>query len=258
MSPAVMIEAERLTKHFGSFVAVSDVTFTVPAGEVVAFVGPNAAGKSTTMRMLTGFLSPTAGVARVAGIDVAKDRIGAAEKIGYLPENGPLYLDMTPDGMLSFFGRARGLAGSLLAERKADVIQSCGLEDVARKRISKLSRGYCQRVSLASALLHRPDVLILDEPTNGLDPNQAREARKMLRKIGRKRTILLSTHVMQEVQAIASRVIMIANGRLVFDGSLEELEEQGKDRSLESAFHRLTSPRERSSPPEVRRASPGE
>lgn len=235
-----MIQADHLTKYYGSLAAVNDVTFTVHAGELVAFVGPNAAGKSTTMRILTGFLSPSAGTARVAGVDLAQDRVRAAARIGYLPENGPLYLDMTPDAMLSFFGRARGLTGRDLAERKANVIERCGIEEVQRKRISKLSRGFRQRVGLANTLLHDPDVLILDEPTNGLDPNQAREARKMLKKIGRKKTILLSTHIMQEVAALASRVIMIADGRLVFDGSLEKLEAKGEGRGLEEAFYQLT------------------
>jgi len=237
-----MIEAESLTKHFGSFVAVEHVTFTVRAGEVVAFLGPNAAGKSTTMRMLTGYLSPTAGRARVAGIDVARDRIAAAERIGYLPETGPLYLDMTPDSLLTFFGRARGLSGARLAERKGAVLEACGLADVWRKRIGKLSSGYRRRVALANALLHEPDVLILDEPTNGLDPNQTRDVRAMLRDIGREKTILLSTHILQEVEAVATRVLMIAEGRLVFDGPPEELRRRGGPEGMEGAFHALSRP----------------
>ena len=242
VSAPAMIEAESLSKHYGLFVAVDDVTFTVRPGEVVAFLGPNAAGKSTTMRMLTGFLAPTAGVARVAGIDVTRDRIAAARRIGYLPETGPLYPDMTPDSLLSFFGRARGLSGAQLAERKGAVLEACGLADVWRKRIAKLSSGYRQRVGLANALLHEPDVLILDEPTSGLDPNQTRDARAMLRRIGREKTILLSTHILQEVEAVADRVLMIAEGRLVFDGTPGVLRQRGGGEGLEGAFHKLSKP----------------
>jgi len=236
-----MIAAEGLTKRFGGLVAVRDVSFTVPGGEVVAFLGPNAAGKTTTMRMLTGFLSPTSGVARIAGRDVSQHRLEAAARIGYLPENGPLYADMTPDAMLGFFAKAHGLSSATLRERKGVVISQCGLEDVLHKRISKLSRGFRQRVGLATALLHEPDVLILDEPTSGLDPNQTREVRATLRKIGRKKTILLSTHVLQEVEAIASRVLLISDGTLVFDGSVTALKTKGEAGGLESAFRVLTA-----------------
>ena len=235
-----MIEAKGLTKCYGDFVAVRDLSFTVSAGEVVAFLGPNAAGKSTTMRMLTGFLAPTSGRAKVAGIDVAEDRIGAARHIGYLPETGPLYLDMTPSALLDFFGHARGLAGAALREHKERVIGECGIADVMHKRIAKLSSGYRQRVGLAQALLHEPKVLILDEPTNGLDPNQTRDVRAMLKEIGAERTILLSTHVLQEVQAMANRVLMIAEGRLVFDGTPAELAARGGAEGMEGAFHALT------------------
>jgi len=240
MADEAMIEAQDLTKHFGSFVAVSDLTFSIPAGQIVAFLGPNAAGKSTTMRMLTGFLAPTSGVARVAGLDVATDRITAAERIGYLPENGPLYMDMTPEDILDFFGRARGMGRRQLDEGKDRVIDLCGLGDVMGKRVSKLSRGYRQRVGLANALLHEPDVLILDEPTSGLDPNQAAEVRTTLERIGRQKTILYSTHVLPEVHAIAGRVLLIANGRLVFDGTPAEFAGRGGDDGIEGAFRALT------------------
>jgi len=234
------IEAEGLTKEFGAFVAVRDVSFRVEPGELVAFLGPNGAGKSTTMRMLTGFLAPTSGTARVAGIDVTRDRTAAAARIGYLPENGPLYLDMTPEGMLNFFGMARGMSAGQRRRRVAEVIELCGLESVAGKRISKLSLGYRHRVALANALLHEPDVLILDEPTSGLDPNQTRQTRQTLKRIGREKTILLSTHVLQEVEAMATRVLLISEGRLVFDGPVEELKRQGGAEGLEGAFRRLT------------------
>ena len=236
----MVIQADNLTRRFGSFTAVDGVSFEVAQGEIVAFLGPNGAGKTTTMRMLTGFLAPTEGYARVAGLDVIRDRIAAAEKIGYLPEDCPLYVDMTPEGMLDFFGQARGLAPARLKERKEEVLRICGVTEVVGKKISKLSRGYRQRVALANALLHEPEVLILDEPTNGLDPNQIREVRARLRKIGEDRTILLSTHVLQEVEAIATRVMMISAGKLVFDGKPEELARMGGDKGMEGAFHALT------------------
>jgi len=235
-----MIEADGLTKYYGNFAAVRDVTFTINAREVVAFLGPNAAGKTTVMRILTGFLAPSAGVARVAGLDVARDRIEATAHIGYLPEDGPLYMDMTPQGLLRFFGAARGLSGEALRQRCDEVVELCALDEVLGKRISKLSRGYRQRVGLANAMLHEPDVLILDEPTSGLDPNQVRGVRSTLRRIGREKTILLSTHVLQEVEAVATRVLMIAEGRLVFDGAPDELAERGGKRGIEGAFLALT------------------
>ena len=237
---AVMIEAIGLTRRFGSFTAVRDVSFRVSTGEVAAFVGPNGAGKSTAMRMLTGFLSPSAGTARVAGIDVARDRIAAAAHIGYLPENGPLYDDMTPRSMLDFFARARGLSRAERRERCARVIDLCGVREVAGKRIGKLSRGYRQRVGLATALLHEPQVLILDEPTSGLDPNQTLQVREALRRIGRSKTILLSTHVLQEVEAMATRVLMISEGRMVFDGTPGQLAQRGGAQGMEGAFRALT------------------
>ena len=235
-----MIEAEGLTKNFGAFTAVRDLNFRVRAGEVFGFLGPNGAGKSTTMRLLTGFLSPSAGLARVAGLDVASERIAAAARIGYLPENGPLYTDMTPEDMLDFFGRMRGIPRKARKERVDAMIGLCGLEEVVGRRISKLSRGYRQRVGLANALLHEPDVLILDEPTNGLDPNQIQQVRATLRRIGKKKTILLSTHLLQEVEAMATRVLMVSEGTLVFDGTPDELESMGGQRGMEGAFRSLT------------------
>lgn len=240
----MVIQVENLTKRYGSHIAVDHVTFEVAQGEIVGFLGPNGAGKTTTMRMLTGFISPTEGTAKVCGIDVTRDRIAAAERIGYLPENCPLYADMTPAGMLDFFGRARGVPRARLRERKAEVVKLCGLEGVLGKKISKLSRGYRQRVALANAMLHEPDLLILDEPTNGLDPNQIRDVRDTLKKIGERKTILMSTHVLQEVEAVATRVIMISGGRLVFDGLPEQLSEKGAERGMEGAFYALTTTEE--------------
>jgi ABC-2 type transport system ATP-binding protein len=235
----IMIEASGLSKFYGSFAAVRDISFAVPQGQVCAFLGPNGAGKSTVMKILTGFLSPTAGSARIAGIDVEKGRIAAAERLGYLPENGPLYPEMTPRGLLKFYGRARGLSGERLAQRLEEVIARCALEAVVEKPIQKLSKGYRQRVGMAQALLHEPDVLIMDEPTTGLDPNQIREVRQNIRELGRNKTILLSTHILQEVDAMADRVILINQGRLAFDGTPAEM--QAGHASLEEAFHSMTN-----------------
>ncbi|MBN1589306.1 MAG: ATP-binding cassette domain-containing protein [Pirellulales bacterium] len=233
-----MIEAEGLSKYFGSFAAVEDVSFKIHQGEVVAFLGPNGAGKSTTMKLLTGYLAPSAGVARIAGADMGTDRNAGSKVLGYLPENGPLYPDMTPRGLLNFFATARGLVGPRRRERIAQVVEQCALGGVMGKPIGKLSRGYCQRVGMAHVLLHEPDVLILDEPTAGLDPNQIHEVRQTIRRLGQNKTILLSTHILQEVDAMADRVLFINEGRLVFDGSVGELT-QGKP--LDQRFHELTA-----------------
>lgn len=234
-----MIEAIGLSKFYGPFAACRDISFTVNKGEVVAFLGPNGAGKSTTMKLLTGYLSPSQGSARIAGHDMATDRLAGSSRLGYLPENGPLYPDMTPHSLLEFFADARGMSSQRKAERIEAVVDVCMLQSVLHKAIGKLSKGYRQRVGMAQALLHEPDVLILDEPTAGLDPNQIREVRGALTQIGSQKTILLSTHILQEVQAIASRVILINEGRMVFDGTVEELDR--KHEGLEAAFHRLTA-----------------
>jgi len=223
----IMIEAQNLSKFYGVFAASRDISFKVQRGEVVAFLGPNGAGKSTTMKMLTGYLSPSEGVARIAGHDMAKDRLAGAQRLGYLPETGPLYMDMTPYGMLKFFAEARGMKDKQIKERIAAVVEICDLGSVIYKPINKLSKGYKQRVGMAQALLHEPEVLILDEPTSGLDPNQIRGVRDTIRRLGETKTILLSTHILQEVQAMCSRVVMINEGRLVYDGPLSEIDPDG-------------------------------
>jgi ABC-2 type transport system ATP-binding protein len=233
-----MIEAIGLSKFYGVFAATRDVTFSVKQGEVVAFLGPNGAGKSTTMKMLTGYLAPSEGTARIAGHDMSTHRLEGSKRLGYLPENGPLYPDMTPFSLLEFFAEARGMKGNQRDERMEAVIELCGLHSVLHKPISKLSKGYRQRVGLSHALLHEPDVLILDEPTAGLDPNQIRDVRSTLRRLGEEKTILLSTHILQEVEAMASRVILINEGRLVYDGDVAGLRANGKD--LDASFHELT------------------
>jgi ABC-2 type transport system ATP-binding protein len=233
-----MIEAVHLTKYYGDFAAIDDVTFRVDKGEVVAFLGPNGAGKSTTMKLLTGYLAPSRGTARIAGCDMASNRLAGAAKLGYLPENGPLYPDMTPRSLLHFFANARGLPKQKVRNRIAKVVEICALEAVFEKPIGKLSRGFRQRVGMANVLLHEPDVLIMDEPTAGLDPNQIHDVRRMLRKIGEQKTILLSTHILQEVEAVASRVVFINEGRLVFDGPINDFRSGGSD--LDARFRKLT------------------
>jgi ABC-2 type transport system ATP-binding protein len=233
-----MIEAVGLSKFYGIFSAVRDVSFRVHQGEVVAFLGPNGAGKSTTMKLLTGYLAPSEGVARIAGHDMAADRLAGSARLGYLPENGPLYLDMTPHALLDFFANARGMTAAKKQDRIDAVVELCALHSVFHKPIGKLSKGYRQRVGMAQTLLHEPDVLILDEPTAGLDPNQIREMRQTLRKLGEQKTILLSTHILQEVEAMASRVILINEGRVVFDGPVAQLTSDG--RGLDDNFARLT------------------
>ena len=233
----VMIEAVGLSKFYGSFAAIRDVSFSVARGQVAAFLGPNGAGKSTTLKILTGYLTPSEGAARIAGMDVAGRRIETAARVGYLPENGPLYPEMTPRELLRFFGEARGLTNGVLVRRIDAVVSQCSLEAVIEKSIHKLSRGYRQRVGMAQVLLHEPDILIMDEPTAGLDPNQIRDVRELTRQLGKTKTILISTHILQEVEAVADHVILINEGRIVFDGTSREM---AAEASLEDAFHRLT------------------
>jgi ABC-2 type transport system ATP-binding protein len=233
-----MIEAQGLSKYYGRFAAVENVTFSIKRGEIVAFLGPNGAGKSTTLKLLTGYLAPSAGRAWIAGHDMSTDRLAGAARLGYLPENGPLYPDMTPRSLLEFFADARGMTGATKNRRLAEVIDLCSLHDVIGKPIGKLSKGYRQRVGMAQVLLHEPDVLIMDEPTAGLDPNQIHEVREIIRRLGQEKTILLSTHIMQEVQAVAKRVLFISEGRLVFDGPVAELARENQD--LDTRFRQLS------------------
>ena len=236
-TPPSMIEAKGLSKYFGPFVAVEDISFAIPEGQVVAFLGPNGAGKTTMMRMLTGYLAASSGEGFIAGHDVRRDRIAASRRFGYLPENGPMYPDMTPLDLLSFFGEARAMEPAMMKTRIDVVVDLCAIGLVLEKPIGKLSRGYRQRVGMAQALLHDPDVLIMDEPTAGLDPNQIRQFRDNIQRLGRTKTVLISTHILHEADAIADRVLLVNNGRLVFDGPVEELQEDG---SLEQPFYRLT------------------
>lgn len=238
VSQKIMIEAKGLSKYYGPFVAIKDISFAIPKGQIVAFLGPNGAGKTTTMKILSGYLAASEGTAAIAGLSVSDDRLEVAKKLGYLPENGPLYQDMTPLELLQFFAEARGLEPGITKKRIDAVNELCALQQVMEKPIGKLSKGYRQRVGLAQALLHDPEVLIMDEPTAGLDPNQIREFRKNIRQLGHSKTILLSTHILQEVEAVADRVILVNNGTLVYDGAPGKLMENG---SLEGPFYRLTS-----------------
>lgn len=231
------IQAEGLSKRYGSFTAVHEATFSVPKGSVTAFLGPNGAGKSTIMKMLTGFLAPSSGTARIAGYDMDSQRLPASERLGYLPENGPLYPEMTPSAFLGFVCDTRGLSGDTRRAALERVIEQCRLAEVWHKPIRKLSKGFRQRVGLAQAILHDPEVLILDEPTSGLDPNQILLVRELVRGFASNKTVLLSTHILQEVQAMADRVVMISEGRLVFNGTPDELTSGG---NIEQRFHQLT------------------
>lgn len=220
---ALMIKVDGLNRSFGTVHAVKNVSFTVAKGEVVGLLGPNGAGKSTTMRIITGYLQSDSGDVRIGGLSVATDSLKTRAMIGYLPESAPLYLDMEVTAFLDYIASIRGIESSEHRPRIAEMVKTCGLEDVVGRPIGKLSRGYRQRVGLASALIHRPKILVLDEPTSGLDPNQIAEIRSLIKKIGEERTVILSTHIMQEVEATCSRALIINKGELVGDGSLDEL-----------------------------------
>ena len=226
-----LIEIQNVSKHFGDFVAVDGVSFSVAAGSVLGFLGPNGAGKSTTMKMIAGFLSPSAGTVRVAGHDVVKDPLAAKRRIGYLPEGNPLYLDMRLREALKFTASARGLAGDERRKAIGAALDDAGLLGREHQIIASLSRGYRQRVGLAMALLHRPPILILDEPTSGLDPNQQTEMRKFIRSLAEKHTIVFSSHILPEVEAVCDRVIAIHRGQVVADGTVEEVRAQAQDRA---------------------------
>lgn len=232
------ISVNNLTKIYGSQKAIDAINFSVRTGEIVGFLGPNGAGKSTTMKILTGYMEATSGSAVVNQFDVAKQSMSARASIGYLPEHNPLYLDMYVAEFLQFIGRLYGIKKPLLNERIEEMIEICGLKNERHKQIGQLSKGYRQRVGLAQAFIHQPQVLILDEPTTGLDPNQLVEIRQLIKTLGKDKTVLLSTHIMQEVEAICSRVIIINRGRIVADDALQNL--RGGDTSLEAVFRALT------------------
>lgn len=218
-----MIEVQNLKKTFGPKVAVNGVSFSVKKGEVLGFLGPNGAGKSTTMRMITGYIPPTGGKVSVGGYDVVSDPIGAKSLIGYLPENAPSYSDMTVMGFLSFSAEIRGLDGPARKAAVDRVIEMCFLQSVVHQSIETLSKGYKHRTCFAQSIIHDPEVLILDEPTDGLDPNQKHEVRTLIKKMGQEKAIIFSTHILEEVEAACSRAIIIDRGRIVANGTPQEL-----------------------------------
>ncbi|OPX18616.1 hypothetical protein BXT86_00190 [candidate division WOR-3 bacterium 4484_100] len=216
-----MIAVQGLTKDFGAVKAVKNISFQIDPGEIVAFLGPNGAGKTTTMRILTGFIPPTSGQCRIKDIPIDQDPIAIKRIIGYLPEDNPLYYDMKVYEYLDFIGEIRRISNP--KARIQEVIGQCGLESVIGKEIGTLSRGYKQRVGVAQAIIHNPDILILDEPTEGLDPNQVVELRKLIRELGEEKTVMLSTHILSEAEATCKRVIIINRGELVADGAMDEI-----------------------------------
>ncbi|MFT5142313.1 MAG: ABC-2 type transport system ATP-binding protein [Rhodothermales bacterium] len=220
-----MIEVQGLTKRYGSEKAVDGITFEVKSGEVLGFLGPNGAGKTTTMKVITCYLPPSEGTVRIDGLDVRTDQLEVRRKIGYLPEHTPLYMDMRVYDYLEFMAAMRGVATNRRPGRIADMADVCGLGTVLQKPIEALSKGYRQRVGLAQAMIHDPEILILDEPTTGLDPNQIVEIRELIKSIGREKTVILSTHILPEVQASCDRVLIIHRGQLVADGTPQDLQD---------------------------------
>ena len=215
-----MIEVSHGSRNFGDFRAVNDVSFSIPTGQIVGLLGPNGAGKTTTMRMITGFLAPSAGEIKIDGIDISENPVEAKKKIGYMPESAPLYGEMIVEDYLVYIAK---MYGQNPEEKVPLLCAECGLKEVMSKNISELSRGNRQRVALAHALMNDPEILILDEPTSGLDPNQVEDVRAIIREIGKTRTVIISTHILSEVETICSRAIIISGGKLVADSSIEEL-----------------------------------
>jgi ABC-2 type transport system ATP-binding protein len=232
------ISIKNLTKTYGQQKAVDDISFEVQAGEIVGFLGPNGAGKSTTMKIVTGYLAASGGSVSVNGFDVKTQSLDVRKHIGYLPEHNPLYLEMYVKEFLQFVGSLYDIKGTALKNRVADMIELCGLGLEQHKKIGQLSKGYRQRVGLAQALIHNPSVLILDEPTTGLDPNQIVEIRNVIKNVGRDKTVLFSSHIMQEIEALCDRVVVINHSKIVSDSTLASLKQENQ--SLEDIFRTLT------------------
>jgi ABC-2 type transport system ATP-binding protein len=237
-----MIKVENLVKAFGPKLAVNDVSFTVERGEVLGFLGPNGAGKSTTMRMITGFIPPTSGRITIGGYDVLEDPLPAKRLIGYLPENAPGYADMTVHGFLNFAAELRGFQGDARKKAVSRAVELCFLQNVLYQTIDTLSKGYKHRTGLAQSLIHDPDVLIMDEPTDGLDPNQKHEVRNLIKHMGENKAIIFSTHILEEVEAACTRVIIIDRGRIVANGTPQELKARSPEGRLEDVFRSITLP----------------
>jgi len=223
-----MIKVQNLAKNFGAKRAVDGISFSVERGEVLGFLGPNGAGKSTTMRMITGFIPPSAGTISVGGFDIVNSPIEAKRLMGYLPENAPAYTDMTVQGFLSFAAEIRGLRGDARTKAVSRAVEMCFLESVLHQSVETLSKGYRHRTCFAQSIIHDPDVLVLDEPTDGLDPNQKHEVRQLIRRMGEKKAIIFSTHILEEVDAACSRAIIIDRGRIVANGTPAELRQKSE------------------------------
>ncbi len=236
-----MIEVESLSKRFADRFAVDNLSFTVSPGEVLGFLGPNGAGKSTTMKMLTGFLTPTSGTARIMGFDIQEDPVAAKRCFGYLPEGAPGYGDMSVAQFLEFIADIRGLDGARRQARLDAVITDINLQDVQGQKLDTLSKGFRRRVGLAQAILHDPQVLILDEPTDGLDPNQKHEVRKLIQGMAKDKIIVISTHILEEVEAVCSRAMIIAHGKLLADDTPANLSAQTDSGRLTDYFHHITA-----------------
>ena len=235
-----MLEVKNLVKRFGSFEAVKGISFTVAKGEVLGFLGPNGAGKSTTMRMITGFLPPTSGTASICGHDVLQDPVGAKQCLGYLPESAPSYRAMTVRDFLRFIAEARGFYGKAAKARVDEVIEKARLAPVVNKTIETLSKGYRQRTCFAQAILHDPAVLIMDEPTDGLDPNQKQTVREMIKEMAAEKAMVISTHILEEVDAVCTRALVIADGQIKADGTPAQLRAMDPSGRLDVVFHNLT------------------
>ncbi len=238
---SVAVQVKSLDKQFGNIHAVRNISFSVKHGEVLGFLGPNGAGKSTTMKMITGFLEPTSGTVIVNGHDVTSDPIEVKSSIGYLPEGAPSYGEMTVLSFLRFIAEIRGFSGSEMDERIAAVVGKINLQAVLGQTIDTLSKGFKRRVGMAQTIIHDPDVLIMDEPTDGLDPNQKHEVRSLIKEMAEKKAIIISTHILEEVDAICSRAIIIASGQLLFDGTPAELREKSENNDIDDAFRIITS-----------------
>src|SRR2546429_1400399 len=235
-----MIRVQNLTKSFGPKIAVNGVSFTVDRGEVLGFLGPNGAGKSTTMRMVTGFIPPSAGTVRIGEFDIIEQPIPAKRLIGYLPENAPAYTDMTVYGFLNFTAELRGLRGDEKTKAIHRVVEMCFLESVLHQSVETLSKGYRHRTCFAQSIIHDPKVLVLDEPTDGLDPNQKHEVRTLIREMGKTKAIIFSTHILEEVEAACTRAIIIDRGRIVANGTPQELKARAATGKLEDFFRSIT------------------
>ena len=235
-----MISISNITKKFGNFTAVDNLSMSVKSGEVLGFLGPNGAGKSTTMKMITGFMKPTEGTIKVKGMNVETNSIECKKLIGYLPEGAPLYGDMTPINMLKFVAYIRGMDSQEFKTALDIVVIKTEITDVINQPIDTLSKGYKRRVGLAQALIHDPEILILDEPTDGLDPNQKHHVRNLINEMGKKKAIIISTHILEEVDAVCSRACIIAKGKKIIDSNPKELKKSFKNKNLDSIFRKIT------------------